>query len=173
MENGSLWTMLLRISKSLLKGSNRATTSYLLTLYLVSQPTHKDFEFQTKVDFQEFKCIEFETWSFFSYIAKVTREKETNCTFSLYKNLEAISKDARPYIPQSGSQRGQVKQEDFHCLLTKWKLSCFDTWKENSVIYTLSEAVDFAWAWLRGQSRGHKWRRLGTIVGSKFFWDST
>ena len=52
MENGSLWTMLLRISKSLLKGSNRAT-SYLLTLFLVSQPTHKDFEFQIKVDFSE------------------------------------------------------------------------------------------------------------------------
>ena len=32
----------------------------------------------------------------------------------------------------------------------------------------------FAWAWLRGQSRGHKWRRLGcTIVGSKLFWNST
>ena len=67
--------MLLRISKSPLKGSNRAT-SYLLTLYLVSQPTHKDFEFQTKVDFQEFKCIEFETWSFFHTLQKSRERKK-------------------------------------------------------------------------------------------------
>ena len=72
---GPCYYALVRVS---LKAQIELATNYLLTLYLVSQPTHKDFEFQTKVDFQEFKCIEFETWSFFSYIAKVTREKETN-----------------------------------------------------------------------------------------------
>ena len=70
---GPCYYALVRVS---LKAQIELATNYLLTLYLVSQPTHKDFEFQTKVDFQEFKCIEFETWSFFHTLQKSRERKK-------------------------------------------------------------------------------------------------
>ena len=180
---GPCYYALVRVS---LKAQIELPATYSHFIWSYSLPIKRLLSFKLRWIFQK---VEFprtrmsRIWNmvfFFIYCKSHARERNKLiylnflfCAFSLYKNLEAISKDARPYIPQSGSQRGQVKQEDFHCLLTKWKLSCFDTWKENSVIYTLSEAVDFAWAWLRGQSRGHKWRRLGCTMGSNLFWNIT